>query len=452
MKRILSLFVLAGCVDDIPGQPPPLDQVHYPVGLALVAGDARLLVVNSNFDLRYGAGSLLSLPVEGSYALAKQSTVESPIDRLPEDTYGVRIPSFGGEVAVIPGPSGAVTAAVPSRGKNLVTFVDVGRDGGLSCSTAGADALAGIDCSAAHVIETRGIDPYAVSLVAGTRALAVGHLRADVGHPALSLFDLDVLASRKAAEAAGQALPSAALTSTTSDLAGVAGLVSFGQAEGELVMAAARFSGGVPVTTYRVSASDEGLAMAPVARLSLGSLTGATELRGLALSADRTRAYVAMRVLESSGGAGPTLFNSAIAVIRIDGAALSLASVIEVGDEIGAPALLERGEQRFVYAPDLRTGSIYVLDARSDALLVASVIRGYRTRPGDGELLHVGWLSTPAAIVFASLPSENKTLAFVSNFANSTLAVIDASSEDPREHVLVGRLGRVMMPDGSTDE
>jgi hypothetical protein len=57
-KRIavLALAAAAGCVDSFPPVAGPVDRFYFPVGLAvrrLPAGNTALLVVSTNFDLRY---------------------------------------------------------------------------------------------------------------------------------------------------------------------------------------------------------------------------------------------------------------------------------------------------------------------------------------------------------------------------------------------------------------
>ncbi|MBI4820289.1 MAG: hypothetical protein HY791_28750 [Deltaproteobacteria bacterium] len=453
MRKLLLLLLFTGCAEDLPGQAPPLDQLHYPIGLRV--DDGRLFVVNSNFDLRYQAGSLLSMSVEGAYALASQSTVDLPVDRLPDGTSGVRIPSLAGEMVLARGAEDERLLVVASRGKNLVSVAEVDAAGGVSCATPNVEPILGIDCTRGFVLETNGIDPFSLVALDRPRTVAIGHLRSDESHEPIALLDLGAFKARRLAESTGGALPNAISTSTSSELLGVGGLASIDEPDGSsILLAAGRYSEAAPVSAYRVKSSGLSVELEEISRLSVGAITGAIDLRGLILSADRTRAYVSMRILQrsTSTGAEPTRYNSAVAVVSIVDGELSLVAAIEVGEELGSPALIERGGRRFLLAPDLRTSVIYVLDASSDVLAVAAKLTGFRTRESGGELIEVGWLSVPAGIAVAEVSSVSKTVAFVSNFGNSTLAVLDVTGEDPAKFAIVGRIGRVLRPDGSSEE
>src|SRR5512147_2884859 len=50
----------AGCFSPGDGVTPPLQRLYFPVGLALDASVEHLLVVNSDFDLQFNAGTLQS--------------------------------------------------------------------------------------------------------------------------------------------------------------------------------------------------------------------------------------------------------------------------------------------------------------------------------------------------------------------------------------------------------
>jgi hypothetical protein len=50
---LAACLVAVGCLPDTSGIDPPNDEFIYPVGVATVADDQFLLVVNSNFDLEF---------------------------------------------------------------------------------------------------------------------------------------------------------------------------------------------------------------------------------------------------------------------------------------------------------------------------------------------------------------------------------------------------------------
>ena len=59
-------------------------------------------------------------------------------------------------------------------------------------------------------------------------------------------------------------------------------------------------------------------------------------------------------------------------------------------------------------------------------------------------------LSGPSHIAVAT--RGQRTLGFVANFSNSTLAVIDVTDADVSQHRVLGRMGRVLEPDGTGEE
>jgi len=130
-----GLSVLAGCVDHV-GVPPVPGRLNFPVAAALVdatgaAGDpTHLLVLNSNFDLKYNAATFQS------YDLA---TLEATIATECVDVDGERcaiVPDEAGERAGVRGNVKVVS--VPSL---LVSEVEVGSFG---------EAI-GVDPTARHV-------------------------------------------------------------------------------------------------------------------------------------------------------------------------------------------------------------------------------------------------------------------------------------------------------------
>ena len=104
---LLAFLVASGCRDSYPNVVPPLDVFYFPVGINVrqvaptpVApyGSSQLVVVNSNFDLRYdelNGGSVLVVDPDLSQdvVLGGQLAVVG----------STRIGSFGGEVGMLDG-------------------------------------------------------------------------------------------------------------------------------------------------------------------------------------------------------------------------------------------------------------------------------------------------------------------------------------------------------------
>jgi hypothetical protein len=61
LAALLSTALTSACFSPGDGVSPPLDVVNFPVGVALSESGERLYVANSDFDLRYNAGTVLAL-------------------------------------------------------------------------------------------------------------------------------------------------------------------------------------------------------------------------------------------------------------------------------------------------------------------------------------------------------------------------------------------------------
>ncbi|MFO0728624.1 MAG: hypothetical protein U1E65_32910 [Myxococcota bacterium] len=450
MLRYLLLFsALAGCADELPGTTPIEDQLHFPMGLA-VAGD-HLLVVNSDFDQRYNAGYVLALPLA---ELANKVSAAIPagaavvIDKtLPvAGRTRARIPSFGADVMVL-GSAAPFDVFVASRGLGRVTRLTF--DGTqVRCDTAGVAAAKAYDCSPAHILETHGVDAFGMaflSTVGRAGLLGVAHLASTATtatvFSTLTMIDLAEWNERLAAEAAqtDTADPAHALYIAAEGLSGIvadpgANLFYGSIANGPI--------GAGSILPLHVLTSSRAEMQARVG----GGDTLAAGTRGVVLSSDRKRAYVSIRirVRDTTGQlSGPTIFNSGIAVI--DTTSRVVLSVFEIGQELGKPTLIERNNIRTLYVPELRSSQLYALDVSADVPLLRHVIDGAFEQ--NGVRIHL--LDTPYELVVAPAPINGRTLGFVSNFGNSSLAVLDLTDDDPRTHRLLGRIGRALTPDGT---
>jgi hypothetical protein len=149
----------------------PLDRLTFPTGLAV--HDGRLVAVSSNFDLTYEAdrgGSVMAIAADAS------------LGGVPRIDGAVRIPSYGGEVAVAdPTTCGLPTAQVVAVSRQSRTAFVLGLDaaGALSCGP-GCELPVG---------QGGGLDPYGVALACqpGRAARAfVTFLRSEDGLPRLA--------------------------------------------------------------------------------------------------------------------------------------------------------------------------------------------------------------------------------------------------------------------------
>jgi hypothetical protein len=141
---VVAAAIALGCSPDPQSDPAPLDRFTYPVGLA-VRGQ-ELLVVSSNFDLRYATadgGSLMRVALTDPPAL---------------QPGGVRIGSFGGELALVDPAAcpqvGAAQAIVASRLETKLYRVPLGT-GDLAC---------GAGCTLDFSSDPRLGDPYGIGI------------------------------------------------------------------------------------------------------------------------------------------------------------------------------------------------------------------------------------------------------------------------------------------------
>ena len=457
--RCVGLVLTAGaaaCAEDLPGSAPAADQLHFPVSMVLVPGatpaDDHLVVCNGNFDQRFNSGSLMSLPLETLFAQALTADLQDPSSTLPVTGF-LRVRSLCGELSYQASAPGVGRVFFTSRLDRSVSMVRYPGAGALACSGAGAPLL-GTDCTEGHSLGLESTDPFAVASTPPLPGLAEGLV-------VVGLFG-DRTRAAELVQLDGQRIDDRAdrdptvdpiITRSSSGLDGISSLLylpppAMGSAQGVLVASAlvAPADTGVPISTFALEATEAGFALGARRPTQAFGARDLIATRGIVPSADLRRLYATFRIEESSPErAGAIRFNGAVGVMNMEGTGLELLSLFEIGEELGSPALLERGARRLLYVPDHRTGRLWILDVTRDAPAVAAVIlpRGERL-DAQGALVPSRLLSTVTSIVFAE--RDGRTLGFVSNFGNSTLAVIDVTAEDPRQHAVIARFGRDLDP------
>lgn len=468
---VLALTVSASCAETLPGEPPPLDILHFPLGLAFVPGAApaqdRLIVANTNLDQRYNAGSLVALSVDELFAKARPFIGTTGVIEDVPVASALKVLNFGARVLSVPDGAGGGRVFMPSRGRNRLTMVAV--DGGnLSCSTDGIEPLRAIDCTQAFVVHTGALDPFSIVHIPGESTeglLAVAHLRpavqrAEGGSSVLgtiTLVDLETFDDRVELEQSNVGKPEAqraeyaspVVAVQLSQVPGISGMVvtsslTGGGVEHGLYVAGRDSAAGAALvlSDYRVTRPDARFGLTERKRISLGREARATETRGLTYDAARQRLYVSLRFFEPGDGS-----NAGIAVIDLTGSQMRIISLVEAGEELGAPVLRAHGDgankRQLLYVPDIRTDEIFVIDVTADVATVVGQIGGRSAASspvGRREML-----DAPAEIVFIE---RQETLGFVSNFGNATLAVLDVSDPNPAKHRVFARFGTVLRSNG----
>lgn len=181
-KRIavLALAAAAGCADSFDPLPGPVDRFYYPIGLAvrrLPAGNTALLVVSTNFDLRYDydvGGVLHAVDPDASGDALDGDPTLAVLGSVPVGSFGGEVDYMGGSGAgwdefpdracppLTPKlATGAAKVVVASRGANLLYTVDMDAEGRLAC---------GDGC--AETTGSSGFDPYGVTTACASQGTA----------------------------------------------------------------------------------------------------------------------------------------------------------------------------------------------------------------------------------------------------------------------------------------
>ncbi len=480
------------------------EQLHVPFGAARIpplavasqpSPEDVLVVASTNFDQRFNAGTL------SAYGLQALSELAPPRAASCADQEVRFDPSFGGDAGTpahraavriqsASGPltpfsfKGAWVLALPTRFDQSVTLAQVNpsapEPGGiLNCRGPSEARLGATDCSARFVIRLGFDDPFDVQRVAGL-GLVVGHVtdpdprqRAFTGSPSIGY--LSVISEARLDARLGPP-GGAGPVSQPPPLAFVFGLdgARAVQAPGpdpvsEVFVSTDReFAGEVPVVRIPTTALQDlpppppgrltadltdlgNRLIEPEDRIDLVPTTQGFGTRGLLhLPAEAglpARLYATVRVFEVQDSD-----NSVLAVLSAEDGRLRVQGLLEVGEELGQPVPYPFAPpgQRWLYVPDTRDDRIYVVDVTSDVPTVRARIdgRAVRTLPSGRQIL-ARTLATPLSIVFDR--RGGRRFAYVTNFENSTLAVIDVSDDNPLQHCVVARFGRDRALDGSTE-
>ncbi len=466
--------------------------------LRLQVGDDDLLLVgSSNFDQRFNNGRLFSFSLPALFELVPrdQSEVFFTDSFGPAILDSVRVDSFSGQLATIeldPGGAGARPYVLsPSRKRNELTVVRVEDGGILRCgeSTPEDPREIGFDCTSTHRIKLRGRDTFSVGVTefGDQELVAVGSLTSDSPVPGIfettfSMLSTDYIEARIIGDvpvlppdedcninnlAIGgirgvtDFVPS---STTTPESAAIISLSFISSPNLSLVEHVVSFVDTDPETDEPFDLDPEQVDQPSDCSVDPRSETlqsevdelvrfdvslGAFEARGVVMSGDGRRAYVTVRfppdIVEAT--------NSAVVVVDMIESPPRILNLLEIGEELGAPNLDEGRPDgtRLLYVGDQRFDYVYVVNVSGDQPQFMARIESRGLRDfGGGEIRQVRLLDQPTQIVFAQ--DGDRRLAFVSNFANSTMGVIDVTDSNPRRHHVIARLGRDLDPLGEREE
>ncbi|MCP4680094.1 MAG: hypothetical protein GY854_32295 [Deltaproteobacteria bacterium] len=446
ITAIFAALVWAmGCLPDTSGVDPPTDQLIFPVGLAVVGeNDNRyLLVANSNFNLKYNAGTIVAVdlkelesieekiqPEDGrvpdaglEYLSEDKKDLFIPDDQLIKADQTIRLGSFASDLELTPRKNRAI---IPVRGKRRIVIVDVDPSNGgenlMSCSAEDERT-----CDTGHHVESNDqvslpIEPYEIATLEYSFVN-----RDDEGNPTsttfttmgfathlsggeVSMFRIDKVEIDQAEiDQAETLIPELLtidpelLTVDTSVLPGASGIAA-NSSRGEIYV-----SGRRDPSPHLAIMKTKGNDLASVERkpyfdnagsISFGSdLYGGTDARGVAVTQSGDTIFLVTRTPE--------------ALLKIDTADREIVDMTTLGADPSVVALYEAGLDTPDPSDDITTA--WVLCFLSDQVYIVE---------SNNMQVHVRTTGFgPHAIAFDKV----KERAYIANFRESTITVINTT-------------------------
>jgi DNA-binding beta-propeller fold protein YncE len=434
---LLSTLLFTACLPDTVGQDPPPDQLIYPLGLTITAEDKYLLVANSNFDLKYNAGTLTTISLNNlqnvidSGGDKKWESIDGKVMYVPESELiepenTIRLDAIAADLELTPKKNRAL---VPIRGSSerhiLIVDVDESAKNGrvLNCGQ-GKD----LSCDSAHKVTsneqvTMPIEPYEVTAVDYSRTVV------DDNNQEITVSNTIGFATHLFSGSVSAFLIDNSQGDLDATLLGVAdnvvnetsGIAS-NPVNGE-VYVSGRENPDSFVAVMQVLAGGAGGTytnkpyFGVTDKITLGrDLLGGTDARGIAVSSDGTKALVVTRTPE--------------ALIRVDTKSRRMVDMTTLGTGPTVVGLFEDEAKTYAFVLCYESNQVFIIDPDT----MVSVVR----TTGSG----------PQAIVF----DKTRKLAYIANFRESTISVIQAIP--PFDHVRVGEdqaklmIGTPRLPEG----
>jgi hypothetical protein len=416
----------SACLPDTGGIAPPDDRLIFPVGLAITPNDNFLLAVNSNFNLRYNAGTLVALDLsvldehlasspDGTGVFWSTECGNDGVSSVSQDDQNcfvdessliladetLRIGAFASDLEITPTGDRAI---VPVRGERSILLIDVDEAGPdiISCGE-GAD----LRCDSAHKVtsnaaHTLPIEPYEVAVTeleetgpdGETTPVTLGFATHLAGGE-VSLFSI----SRGEP---GSPVQAELLSVLGGVVGGASGIASYGNE----VFVAGRHDATPHVAVLEVLTDSENGSYTSnpwfnqTDHIDVGTeMYAGTDARGIAVSPDGTQAFLATRT--------PS------ALLKIDLDSLELVDQTTVCMSPSVVATYAYDGQTPGYPDDdtlyafvlcFLTGQVYVVDTNLMQVEVRAT--------GSG----------PQAIAF----DDTRRLAYIANFRESNITVLQA--------------------------
>ena len=437
-KYVVSLVVLSGCLPDVSGDPPPGDKLIYPVGLSTTKNDEYLLVANSNYDLRYNAGTLVAIDLDKLDSIREaggKSDWQSkngrqlyvPEEELIHEESTIRMDAFASDLELTPKGNRVL---IPVRGGSerhiLIVDVDEEKKNGRVLGCGEGDDL---KCNGAHKVTsndkvTLPIEPYEVAILDYEKQLVDDEgnkatITSTIGFAthlysgAVSSFMIENNEGKLDAEllsVMGNVVPEASGIAVNSQNNEV--YVS-GRLNAEKYIAVLKVMYGGMGGTYT---NDPIFGWTDKIEYS-GDLYGGTDARGIAVSPSGKTAVVVTRT--------PS------ALLRIDTETREVVDMVSIGTDPSVVQIFEDEENGGVYAFILcfKSNNVYIVEPNTMKVYVRST--------GSG----------PHAVAF----DKKRKYAYIANFRESTITIIEATP--PFNHVRVEgedvqlMIGKPRLPD-----
>jgi DNA-binding beta-propeller fold protein YncE len=436
---------------DTSGIAPPLDRLIYPVGLAMTPSGRYLVALNSNFDLKYNAGTLVAIDVSdlrgalaetqsaweadddgdgapspylyGPSVNGSEYYLEETNDKLIISDQTVRLGAFASDLKTTPAGDRLI---IPVRGSKSILIVDA-QENGISCGQAENRHR---NCDTTHQIRSSDlpIEPYEVTSFEvqaqdGSQKTITYGAATHLAEGQVSLFKIE--------EREGDAVTfEPQFISAASNVApGASGIAANPLSRdvdparsGEIYVTGRRDSSPDIAVLRLLTGSAGQINNNPyfnvVGRISLGKeLYSATDARSIAISRDGRRGYMVTR--------------KPAALIAVDLEARQMVGETVVGAEPSIVRLYEHDggtpddpsdDRTYAFVLCFSIDRIYIIDTQTMNLVT--------TR------------ATGAGPQAMAIDSERRRI-YIANFRESTISilVIDDSSEPRFDYLRVSDLG-----------
>jgi hypothetical protein len=434
----VSALAATACLPDTGGIEPPSDALVFPVGLATTPNDNFLLAANSNFNLKYNAGTIVALdlslldehlatdPGTGEVVYSTECGADGVSVVSGDNQYcfvddaalivadeTLRIGAFASDLEITPFGDRAI---VPVRGERAITLVDVDEDGPdvLSCGE-GAD----LHCDSAHQVTSNSqltlpIEPYEVSVTNLVETAASGATTPVTLGFATHLAGGQVSLFSVSRGGAGSPVQAELLSVIDGVVGGASGIATY---DNETYVAG-RHDATPHIAVLSVLTDSETGSYTSNPWFDqtdhiniMDEMYAGTDARGIAISPDGTQAFVATRTPD--------------ALLKFDLEHLELIDQTTVCIDPSTVAAHEHEGVVYAFVLCFLTGQVYVVDT--------SLMQVEVRATGSG----------PQAIAF----DDTRQLAYIANFRESDITVLQGVPPFSQLKDAEGRVVRIGTPE-----